>query len=360
MPAMRDNSPAMGARPIFVLGSPRSGTTMIGNYLGSARSVLNAGEYRALYLAHAALPIQLGAAHRLAGLAPPEWEPFRLRYIAEVQRHAAEFILGVAEREGYAAFCDSFPRNVLIGSLLAEVFSDALFVLTVRHYTGVIQSLLRLDTIRLLPAFEAAIDWVDPTAVAAAVLWARHYQASFNLPNDRTVVFGYDRFCAEPEPVLLRFKAALAEAGFPVDELDDARFAESHASEPGKPRATAARRTRGRLRLSPIPSFDAAAWSAVNEQEVYDAVAPTDQLLRSIFPAEYGDPAGYPGSEALLGAAPASSAPTRRAAAAGSRGSSQAAGRRALGPRPAPARRRAPRRRPGPDKPSRGRRARGR
>ena len=31
--AMRDNSPAMGVRPIFVLGSPRSGTTMIGNYL---------------------------------------------------------------------------------------------------------------------------------------------------------------------------------------------------------------------------------------------------------------------------------------------------------------------------------------
>src|SRR5436190_16994992 len=30
------------------------------------------------------------------------------------------------------------------------------------------------------------LDWVDPTTVAAGTLWSRHYQASFNLPDDRT------------------------------------------------------------------------------------------------------------------------------------------------------------------------------
>jgi len=69
---------------------------MIGNYIGSARSVLNAGEYRALYLAHGSLPIQLSGARKLAGLIPPEWEPFRREYMGEVQKHAAEFITRVA------------------------------------------------------------------------------------------------------------------------------------------------------------------------------------------------------------------------------------------------------------------------
>jgi Sulfotransferase family len=350
----------MPVRPIFVVGSPRSGTTMIGNYLGSARSVLNAGEYRALYLAYGALPIQLGAAHRLEGLAPPEWEPFRAQYIEEVQRHAAEFIVRIAEREGFSAFCDSFPRNVLIGSKLAEIFPDALFVLTLRHYTGTIQSLLRLGTIRLLPAFEAAIDWVDPTAVAAAVLWSRHYQASFNLPNDRTIVFGYDRFCADPEPVLRRFKAELAAARFPVEELDDSRFAQSHATEPGKPRPTAGRKSGGRIRLAATPSFDATTWTPVNEQEVREAVMPIDDLLRSIFPDDYADPVGYRGSEALIAEAPASIEPSLQAAEAESRATPPASRRRVTAPPQAPVRQRAPRQIRGSDKPARARRATGR
>jgi hypothetical protein len=357
---MRDNSTAMNVRPIFVLGSPRSGTTMIGNYLGSARSVLNAGEYRALYLAYGTLPVLLRGANRLAGLVPLEWQPFSAEYLEEVQRHAAEFIARVAKREGYSAFCDSFPRNVLIGSQLAEIFPDALFVLTLRHYTGTIQSLMRLGIINVLPAFEVSIDWVDPTAVAAAVLWARHYQASLRLPNDRTVVFGYDRFCADPEPTLARFKARLAAAGFPVEELDDSRFTESHATEPGKPRATAGRRSGKRVRLAAIPSFNASTWSEINEYEVAGAVMPTDQLLRTIFPDDYADPVGYPGSAALIGGALASSEPSPLGAGEGSPTLTPDSRRHGSAPPPMPGRRPARTRVPGADRPSRGRRAKGR
>ena len=235
----------------------------------------------------------------------------------EVQRHAAEFIVRVAERAGKSAFCDSGPRNVLICTLLAELFPDALFVLTLRHYTGTIQSLLRLGSIQLLPAFETPIDYVNPTTVAAAAVWARHYQASFNLPNNRTVFFGYDRFCADPEPVLARFKVDLAAAGFPVQELDDTMFAESHATAQGQPRATAGRRVAGRVRLTPVPSFDSSAWAAVNELEVRGTVAPVDSLLRSFFPHDYSYPAGYRGSEVLIAEGSASAvrkSPAKRSA----------------------------------------------
>jgi len=331
----------VGVRPIFVLGSPRSGTTMIGNYIGSARSVLNAGEYRALYLAHGSLPIQLSGARKLAGLIPPEWEPFRREYMGEVQKHAAEFITRVAEREGYIAFCDSFPRNVLIGGVLAEIFPEALFVLTVRHYTGVIQSLLRLETIRVLPGSEDQVDWVDPTTVAAGTLWSRHYQASFNLPDDRTVVFGYDRFCADPEPTLQRFKLQLDAAGFPIDELDDGTFAQSHANAPGTERRTTGRKNGSSVQWAPIPSYDASRWTLQMELDARPVVSATDQLMQSIFGADYSEPVGYPGSNALIAKAPTSLAPNAPAGAAGSPDAAPARHRPAPVPGPTPKRQRA-------------------
>src|SRR5260370_1919901 len=52
----------MAVRPIFAVGSPRSGTTMIGNYIGTAQSVLNPGEYRALDIAYGTLTSQLTGA----------------------------------------------------------------------------------------------------------------------------------------------------------------------------------------------------------------------------------------------------------------------------------------------------------
>ena len=290
-----------------MVGSPRSGTTLIGNYIGSARSVLNVGEYRPLYLAYGTLPIQLRSP--LAGLVPKEWEPQLDEYVGQVQRHAVDFVVRATQMEGRSAFCDSHPRNVLIAPLLARLFPDALFVLTLRHYTGTIQSLLRLGLISLLPDNEPSVDFVQPTAVAAAVLWDRHYQAAMGLPLDRTLLFGYDGFCANPEPVLARFKNALARANFPTDELDDGVFSESHASFPGRPRAPVGARQSGPGGLSVIPSYDAEAWLPVNELEVHPVVESTDELLQAVFPNDYSQPAGYPGFAALVARARAGTTP---------------------------------------------------
>jgi hypothetical protein len=323
-------------RPIFVVGSPRSGTTMIGNYLGSARSVLNAGEYQALYLAYGTLPYQLNG--QLTGLTPTEWEPHRLTYMREVQRHAAEFIVRVTTEQGRTAFCDSSPRNLLILANLVEQFPDALFVLTIRHYSGVIQSLLRLGTISLLPGNEPSARWFDPTAVAAAVIWSRHYQAALHLPRERTVVFGYDRFCADPQPVLARLKADLTRADFPTGELDDDVFATSHATVAGRPRPTVGHAGTARTRLTTVPSYDPADWSPAIERDVEPVVGLTDQLLLSLYPDHYGEPAGYPGAEVLLEAARAALASSSPSDEEVSQGAPEAVSR----PAPAASRAQAP------------------
>jgi hypothetical protein len=298
----------MAVRPIFVVGSPRSGTTMIGNYIGSAQSVLNAGEYRALDIAYGTLRSQLTGA--LAGLVPPDWGAHRDQYVSEVQRHAAEFIVRVAASEGRTAFCDSTPRNLLIATQLAEVFPTAVFVLTVRHYSGTIQSLVRLGMITVIHDYEQGRDRQAATAAAAGTLWSRHYAAASQLPPDRTITFGYDRFCAEPDPTLERFKASLASKDFPVDELDEAAFTVSHALAPGTNRATVGQESEGETRLNSIPSFDASAWTGSMEYHVRPAVEVVDADLRSWYPDDYRDPIGYRGAGVLIGEALAGIAPT--------------------------------------------------
>ncbi len=298
----------MAVRPIFVVGSPRSGTTMIGNYIGSAPSVLNAGEYRALHLAYGTLTSQLTGA--LAGLVPADWERHRDRYVSEVQRHAAEFIVRATESEGCMAFCDSTPRNVLVARKLAQVFPNALFILTVRHYSGTIQSLVRLGIISVLYDHEPGRDLADATAAAAGALWSRHYSSAPELPPNRTIVFGYDRFCAEPELTLERFKAALASKDFPIKELDDAAFAISHALAPGTNRATVGQKSAGETRLISIPSFDVAGWTGSMEYHVRPAVEVVDADLRVWYPDDYREPVGYRGAGVLIGEALAGISPT--------------------------------------------------
>ena len=240
-----------------------------------------------------------------------------------------------AESAGCTAFCDSSPRNVLVGPALAHLYPDALFILTLRHYSGTIQSLQRLGTITVLPGNEPGIDWVDPGAVAAAVLWNRHYQAALQLPRDRTVMFGYDGFCADPEAVLARFKTALSSARFPIQELDDSVFATSHATVPGRPRATVGGDAAGEPRLKKIPSYDASSWPALTELEVDPVVAATDAELRARFPDDYQEPAGYLGRDALLRALSADPSPSGPEADAESPGGRSTSSRSAPGDRPA-------------------------
>ena len=268
-------------RPIFVLGAPRSGTTLIGNYIGSCRSVYNVGEYRAFYVTRAMLPAQI------TGISPPAWDAQRLRYLEEVQEHAGRFIEGVARDAGCTAYCDATPMNVYVGRELARLYPRALFILTLRHFTGVVQSLER----NYFP-------WVEPTWTGRAQVWDASYKSSAALPRERTIPISYDRLCAEPAATMARFKKRLATARFPVDELDDKVLADSHATAPGGRRLTVADPADGSFHS--IPSFDASSWTEAIDAEVTGLVAATDDLLRVLHGDEYSAPLGY-GSSKVAG-----------------------------------------------------------
>src|SRR5215469_18289617 len=106
-------------RAVFVLGVPRSGTTLIGNYLGSAPEVLNLAEYGGFYVANSVAPAVIS---RIPGY-------HHDAYLAEVRDHARTFAERLARRAGCSWYLDHTPWNLEVASALAGEPQGALFVL---------------------------------------------------------------------------------------------------------------------------------------------------------------------------------------------------------------------------------------
>jgi hypothetical protein len=257
--------------PIFVLGSPRSGTTLAGSWIGSHPSVYALGEYSAFVFAYATAPVGYTRTR----------PPYAQRYLRELQNHAAEFAGRLAAERGARFYCDATPWNLLIAETLVELFPAARFVLTLRHYAGVIQSLERSYHRRYL--------WAGATPAERASIWAALYERAGDLPADRTTVFSYDELCADPDTTLARWRSGLARIGFDPAGLDDQVFLRSHATGSDDHRRTVATGVDGRVTFEPIPSLDKQRWSEALDTEVRPVVDAVDNLLRQRFP-EYTTP----------------------------------------------------------------------
>lgn len=258
-----------GVRSLFVLGSPRSGTTVVGSYLASGARVLDLGEYGGFHLAHNVAPTTLGA---MPG-------SYRKAYLADLVGHARRFAEGLALSEGARWFCDTTPWNLLVADRVAADLPDALFVLMLRHYSGTVQSLRR--------SFESGFAWAGQTWPDSARIWAHFYSSVGRVPADRTIAVSYDALTDDPDHVLARLRAWLGERGYPVDDLDLSQLAVSHAPPSSGPRPTIGARREDGVRLSPISSFDPDLWSGDIHQMVWPVVEDVHRDLAVRFPTAY-------------------------------------------------------------------------
>jgi Sulfotransferase family len=262
------------ARPILVVGSPRSGTTMLSTLIGTARNVVDLGEYGALYASHYVLPL----VHRRLPT------PVADAYLAAAQRHALDFARECAARAGAEFFVDGTPWNLLVLPEILAIAPDAVVVLALRHYRGVVQSLERSD--------RDGYEWAGATAAERARLWARFYAQTARFPPARAISFGYDRFASAPEAAIVELRAELAAAGIDAASLDLASLAATRATQANDARPVAGALREGGAVLRPFPSFDAEAWDEGTDRVVEPIVAGVDARLRRLYPDDYREPHG--------------------------------------------------------------------
>ncbi len=254
------------ARPIFVVGSPRSGTTVVGRYLASSKSVLDLGEYRGFFLAYKVVP-------EFFERVPA---PFQAQYI----RKLADFTRRVAEEQAHVRrsswYCDHTPLNLLVAREIARDVPRALFILMVRHHAGVIQSLAR--------SYRDGFEWAGDTLRKRAEIYRQFYSNVTALPTLRTIAVSYDGLCSAPTETLNILERRLASFGFPMEGLSRRAFVESHATSTRDRRATIGVVTRDAVHLRAIASFDAARWTRRHQRMTEEIIAPAQMLILRLFP----------------------------------------------------------------------------
>ena len=266
---MADPNVGGKARGIFVLGAPRSGTSLVGNYLGSGEQVLNLAEYGGFHLAYNIARSTLGA---IPG-------PFREAYLKDLRVHAAWFAEESAAAQGAAWYCDSTPWNLAALSDIAADLPDALFIVMLRHYAGCIQSLRR--------SFSSGFGWAGRDWAGSAEVWAAAYRSLPELPADRTVVVSYDAVASAPESTMAALCSTVAAMGYPASAVDARELAVSHAPPTSGDRPTIGVVEDGAVRLRPIAAFAPEHWSGDIHRMVWPIVQEVHMGLRERFPSVY-------------------------------------------------------------------------
>lgn len=257
----RKNQP----RPIFVLGSPRSGTTLLGELLGSTVRVIHLGEYAGYYFCH-----------QVASDEVSSWPAVGVhRYLAELREHAHEFPKCLAAEKAVDWFVVSAPWNLLVADRIVERENSAIFVICVREVRGVCQSLAR--------SYASGWTWAGSTTAARIELWCRFYRNAASLPFERTIPIVYDHLCKDPTRTYDKFVSDLQVLGFPGGLLHVDSFATSHATLEDEPQPTVgSRAANGAISLHGRPAWDPGGWTEEDELALQQA-PDFERVQRTVF-----------------------------------------------------------------------------
>lgn len=169
--------------PIFVVGCPRSGTSLVGEIIAHHTWVLNAEEATLVF-----------ALHRWQALLAPPVAPLTEAFLRDVGALIRTTMLDSALRAGRSFVVDHTPWHAQCLEAVFKVFPEAYVVHVVRNPWDVAASLER--------SFAAGYSWAGGTLSDRVDLWVRSVDAVEQCePNPRVLGVRYEDLCERPEPV---------------------------------------------------------------------------------------------------------------------------------------------------------------
>lgn len=240
-------------RPVFVIGCPRSGTTLLGACLAAHPEA--AGGEESLFLVdlwRVLADLGLGANRR--GWAPLAGYVGGDELVAACGQMADALLCPLVTRRRRARYIDHTPWYAALVPFISLIYPSARFVHLVRDGRQVVRSLGE--------SFAAGFGWAGDTMAERARLWttlvSRARRAGAALGDERYLEVRYEDLCAAPRAALGRV-LAFAELAWHDDVLFP--LAVPHAS-PSRPAVI------GR----PAEVGWPAAWSA-DERRIFTAIA---------------------------------------------------------------------------------------
>jgi hypothetical protein len=159
---------------IFVVGCPRSGTSLVGELIAGHTAVFNGEESLFLYL----------MSNWSAMLKPPV-APLTERFLMAASALMKETILKATQEAGKWVFVDHSPWHALCLAEVYRLFPEARVVHVVRHAAEVANSLAR--------SYGAGYRWAGTSAVDRVALWCQFVSAA-------------DRYRTHPGFIELRYE----------------------------------------------------------------------------------------------------------------------------------------------------------
>ena len=175
--------------PIFVMGSPRSGTTLIGNYIGSCDKVCNFIEY----------PGFCAAADLVPNYQSRVYADYKPSYHSSLFNHAEDFSEMETRGRGYEAYVDSNPSNLKIIEKLRSKIYPAIFIIMLRDYRGVILSLEKSYN------NPPGRSWPGKDDEERAQLYYEFYKNLMNISPEEVIYLNYDQLFINPNETLNEF-----------------------------------------------------------------------------------------------------------------------------------------------------------
>jgi hypothetical protein len=237
--------PAICSNPIFVIGSPRSGTTVLAESLAKHSRLWASGENDLFFFLFADGTVQraFDRATEIPGR--------RLVRLEEVSREEFLSHIGmginalITDRSDGLRWIDHTPLNTRIVDTLADVFPTASFIHIHRDGREVVHSMLNFARAVPDPAvgrfLERNVTWTTEMS-GACTAWREHVDAATRFCDDhedRTTVVRYEGLVAEPEATFRSVHAflGLANEDGPAEFLRSRRI---NSSFRANPRLTAA------------------------------------------------------------------------------------------------------------------------